>query len=208
MARSGNLLFLTPRLRACEPAAVVGEDGAADGVDFGRLVADHEQALLARARFRDPEHPRDLVHDTFVRAMAAMPRPLPTNVRAWLYRILDNLFIDQCRRRAARAGTQPFDDELGVPAPVPDEPPPWAALSGADVLAASAQLSDTLRPVFELHAFKKKKYREIAELLGIPENTVATRLARARERLKELLLARVAPDAGRAAAGRAGGGER
>lgn len=194
-ARRAHLYLLTTSRSTCEFSTSLGEGGARPRSEFDRLLLEHEQALLARALRRDPNDARDLVHDTFERAMLSLREPWPTNVRAWLYRILDNLFIDRCRRLKARPRPVPIEDVHLVAEP-PDTPPPWSRLSSSDVLAASRELPEKLRAVFELHAFAGKKYREIAELLDIPEDTVASRLSRARAQLKTLLSARIAPGRG------------
>lgn len=168
------------------------------GADRGRELwaaelAKHEAELRTASRYicRNDSEREDLIQDTFERALRYLGagRPQPMNMRAWLVSILRNAFIDR-RRRAAVAGTV-FDDALDrAPAPTPDtEPePPWSAVSVDDVRAALPQLDEAQRVAFELHYLHRMRYDQIAGQLGIPSNTVATRLFRARKALREILL--------------------
>lgn len=126
------------------------------------------------------------MQDTFERALrhlAGGDRPV-RNARAWLVAILRNVFID--RMRGERATTANVDD---CPALEPDMQPAWADITLADVRAAVAALEPDLREAFELHHLEGLRYRDIAPRLGVPENTVASRLFRARRALRDVLLA-------------------
>ena len=142
----------------------------------------------ARKIMRDPADAEDLAHDTFERALRALDRFAPgTNMRAWLYTIMVRLARDRFRRKHARRSGDVDLEQL--PAPAEDAPPDWCRVTADEVRAALDQLSPVLRQVFELHEFDHLQYAEIATRLEIPVNTVASRLRRARERLRELLLA-------------------
>jgi RNA polymerase sigma-70 factor, ECF subfamily len=147
--------------------------------DFLRALA----GKLCRSQF-DPD---DLVQDTLERTVQHLDRiPVDANHRAWMARVLHNLFIDRCRRRAS---SPPTTDAEAVPlaAPVHEERPWWEQLDAADVRRRLDELPAELRGAFELHAFEGCSYKEIAERLQIPMATVGTRILRARRRLKELL---------------------
>jgi len=79
---------------------------------------------------------------------------------------------------------EPIDDQ---PAPEIEAEPAWAALSVDDIRAGLARLDDDVRRVFELHYLDGLRYREIAQRLGMPENTVASKLFRARKLLRNQL---------------------
>jgi RNA polymerase sigma-70 factor (ECF subfamily) len=130
----------------------------------------------------------DLVQDTYERALRAYERlPADANVRAWLIAILHNLFIDRCRRaRRAPRMTELLPDTAASP-PDPEPPPAWTNVTREEVTAALDKLDPTFRRVYELHAVEGRSYQEIAEALGIPKNTVGTRLIRARKKLKAIL---------------------
>ncbi len=161
----------------------------ADSVRLSQAtVHRHASALRAAAGAlcRDPAACEDLVQDTFERALrhlAAGNEPV-LNHRAWLVTILRNVFID--RVRAERSSTHEVED---CPAPDPDPHPPWADVTLADVRAACAAIDPDQREVFTLHYLEGLRYREIAVRLSVPENTVASRLYRARKALRYQLLA-------------------
>ena len=103
-------------------------------------------------------------------------------MRAWLISILKNAFIDRIRKRAT--SSEPIEDQ---PAPEVDAEPTWAAVSSDELRTAVAKLEPDLRRAFELHYLDGLPYREVATRLKMPENTVASRLYRARKTLRDLL---------------------
>jgi RNA polymerase sigma-70 factor (ECF subfamily) len=136
---------------------------------------------------RDSADADDLAHDAFERALRSLDRFTPgTNMRAWLYTIMVRLARDQFRRRRARR-TEEIDIEA-LPTPEEDvAAPAWCAITSDQIRAALTGVSPVLREVFELHEVQHLAYLDIAERLNIPVNTVASRLRRARERLRDLL---------------------
>ena len=160
-------------------------------------VRAHEPLLagIATRLCRDPADARDLVQDTFERAVRAWNRlPADANVRAWLITILHRLFIDRCRRaRRGPVGTIPLE-----PAPVDEAPaePVWTRITPAQLGRAIDALDDEFRRAYQLHAIERRSYKEIATTLGIPINTVGTRLLRARRKLRELLTQELAVEEG------------
>lgn len=77
----------------------------------------------------------------------------------------------------------PVDDPPGEPADDPRE----ADINAAQVRQAMTALPEQFRAPLMLHHFGGMEYHEISDLLGIPANTVATRICRAKRRLKEML---------------------
>jgi RNA polymerase sigma-70 factor (ECF subfamily) len=141
-------------------------------------------AQLCRSRF-DPE---DLLQDVFERTMQHAQALVPGgDHRAWMARVMRNLFIDRLRRRAAAPAQNALEDE--PPAPPPEAREWWEGLDTEDIRARMADLPDELRAAFELFVFEGCSYAEIATRLGIPKMTVGTRILRARRRLKQLFLA-------------------
>lgn len=156
---------------------------------FDAVVREHQAALQAFAirLCGSGSDARDLVQDTQERAFRRFDTFVPgTKCRAWLFTILHRAFIDRCRRRAAEGGIECLDD-VDVAAPEPDEPPAWASVSSEQLAQAIASLEDEFRAVYELHAVESLSYQQIAERLGLPVNTVGTRLARARRKLRARL---------------------
>ena len=156
---------------------------------------------LALGLTRDAGEARDLVQDAFERALRDWRRFTPgTNARAWLSAILSRLFIDRWRRRKRQPrfvdidGTELAGTCAGARWPVglggegAEEPTPsWAGVTETDLRAAIAGLPPKLRHVFELSAVEKRTYVEISRLVGIPVNTVGTRLLRARRQMRDRL---------------------
>jgi len=112
-----------------------------------------------------------------------------------VYRILCNHHLDNLRRRH---GLQvPLPDEVPAQAQdVPEDSSSPLAMSTEVVLEALHQLPPELREPLELSAIDGKRYREIAEQLAIPINTVGTRIRRARHKLLEKFAGRNHRDGG------------
>ncbi|HUJ61837.1 MAG TPA: RNA polymerase sigma factor [Kofleriaceae bacterium] len=173
-----------------EPAELAGA-----GVDAGLAAAfeDAEPVLaaLARRMCASPADARDLVQDTFERATRQGLPPDLRSARAWLATIMHNLFIDRCRAAARRPAVEPLREGIGDAAPAGDPEPAWQKVTLDDLRAAAAQLEPPFREVYELHAFERRSYGDIAARLAIPAVTVGSRLSRARKKLRELLVARL-----------------
>lgn len=155
--------------------------------DFPDELVKHRPALERSARrlCRNRHDAEDLVQATLVRALQARAQFLPGgNIGGWLYRILTNHHRDNLRRRN---GIQvPLPDDVPDSAPATDdEGSPLLAMPPELVLGALQQLPPELREPLELSVIHDKRYREIADQLGIPINTVGTRIRRARLRLLE-----------------------
>lgn len=153
--------------------------------DFPDELVRHRPALERSARrlCRNRHDAEDLVQATLVRAWQARAQFLPGgNIGGWLYRILSNHHRDNLRRRTAIQVPLP-DDVPDVQPAADDEGSPLLAMPPEVVLEALRQLPAELREPLELSVIHGKRYREIAEQLGIPINTVGTRIRRARLRL-------------------------
>ncbi|HWO23074.1 MAG TPA: sigma-70 family RNA polymerase sigma factor [Kofleriaceae bacterium] len=142
---------------------------------------------------RDPDTAKDLVQETLLRAMVAWASFQPgSNLRAWLFRILTNAFINgyRKRRRHQRFATERPGDAL-------------AALYGRDqdhtddledemlgeelcdeVKTALGRLGPEYRDVVERADLRGEKYKDIADALSVPIGTVMSRLFRARRALE------------------------
>ena len=105
---------------------------------------------------------------------------------AWLRSILFNVFIDGRRSFRSRRETV----EAGLDELVDTGTPPDVRQEADEVLRATAALSPHHRQVLLLVAAQGLTYREVADELGVPVGTVMSRLARAREQLREILTER------------------
>jgi RNA polymerase sigma-70 factor (ECF subfamily) len=142
----------------------------------------------------------DLCQETFLRVVRASAEWQPRALfRTWLYAVARNQATDDARRRAFRR-TEPLDGPGRTEEPA-DDPPPDHAAEGAllrpKLEAALAALPPEQREVFLLREHAGLRFPEIAEVTGVPENTVKSRMRYALEALRARLEALgVGPDAG------------
>jgi RNA polymerase sigma-70 factor (ECF subfamily) len=162
-----------------------------------RAAFEHLDALyrLARRMTGDDDQAEDLVQETFARAMDKRAQFIPgTNLRAWLFRILRNLYVDGWRRAKASPVRERIDDEEpagdaiggGEPLRGDVELERLRSVVAADIESALGELSVDARTIvlLDLEGFTQE---ELAEVLGCHVGTVKSRLSRARARLRELL---------------------
>lgn len=140
----------------------------------------YAMALAGNAALAD-----DLVQDCIERALGqhAQLRE-PERLAGWLRRILYHLYIDEIRRGKRHGREQDITelaDRLELSAPAPDNS------AAREFIHAVNRLSPEHRQILLLVSVEELSYREIADELGIPLGTVMSRLARARERLRDLL---------------------
>jgi RNA polymerase sigma-70 factor (ECF subfamily) len=139
----------------------------------------------AAALLRDRENADDLVHDCLVRALDKLhTRRDDADVRAWLFAIMHNLFISQLRRTRARPTGEPLDEthEAAMSA----RPDQENSLHWRDLIRALNRLPVEQRSVILLVSVEDLSYAEVANVLGVPVGTVMSRLARGRERLRQM----------------------
>ncbi|MGE5472349.1 MAG: sigma-70 family RNA polymerase sigma factor [Bacteroidota bacterium] len=137
----------------------------------------------ARALLKDRAAADDLVQDTLERAWSRVSQwRAGSELRAWLFSIMHNLRVDQLRRPTL--ATTALDDHEADWATRPTQ---GDRLEVMDIAAALEQLSDEQREVVLLVALEDMSYAEVAAALGIPAGTVMSRLARGRERLRQLM---------------------
>jgi RNA polymerase sigma-70 factor (ECF subfamily) len=158
--------------------------------DFPAELVRHRPSLERSARrlCRNRQDAEDLVQATLERAWQARAQFLPGgNIGGWLYRILRNYHRDILRRRT---GVQvPLPDELPDSVTPAEEISSLLAIPTETVLEALRRLPPELRAPLELLALRGKRYREIAEELSVPINTVGTRIRRARHLLQKAFAA-------------------
>ena len=139
----------------------------------------------AYALTRDHTAADDLVQDTLERAIGRwVLRAGDAEMRAWLFAILHNLFIDGQRARRRRPLHDTLDDEAdqaGTPATQE------ASLIGRDTLAQFGALSQEHQAVLLLVGVEGLPYASAARVLGVPIGTVMSRLSRAREQFRRVI---------------------
>lgn len=137
----------------------------------------------ARALVGERSAADDLVQDTLERAWAKLHLyRRGTDLRAWLFTVMHNVHVNKVR--AARP-TDPLDEdtlELAQRAPQAD------GLVVRDLERSITALPAEQRAVLLLVALEDMSYEEVARTLGIPIGTVMSRLSRAREKLRAMML--------------------
>lgn len=144
---------------------------------------------LARRMCGSEADAADVVHDALESALQAGDRlNAVENLQAWLVTILHRRMIDLFRKREREQLGDPPEEPAVTQDTPPADAPLWTRIDGAQLRAAVEQLEPEFRRVFTLHAFERRSYKDIAAALDIPQNTVGTRLLRARRKLRVLLL--------------------
>ncbi len=146
---------------------------------------------------RNPSDAEDLVQETFAKAFASFHQFTPgTNLKAWLYRILTNTFINNYRRKQRQPQTSGADVEDWQLARA--EAHSSTGLRSAEMEAldrmphsAVTDAMNALSPDFRLAVYLADvegfSYKEIAEIMGTPIGTVMSRLNRGRNQLRTAL---------------------
>ena len=138
----------------------------------------------AYALTRDHADADDLVQDTLERALSRWYLRRPGGeLRAWLFTILRNLYINYLRR-CRRQGTAVELDEARMPTTAARQE---TALEVHDVLAAVDQLPEEQKSLLLLVGVEDFSYDDAARILGMPIGTVMSRLARARQKLRSIV---------------------
>ena len=138
----------------------------------------------ARGLTADRDRADDLVQDTLERAWAKRAFwQQRGDVRAWMFGILHNRFVDRLRSQSSRPEDAAGDDlpEQAARAEQSDR------LEVRDVDRALQRLPAEQREVLLLVTVEEMSYQEVATVIGVPLGTVMSRLSRARERLRSEL---------------------
>src|SRR5713101_6060691 len=192
----GNKIAASPVL-----TAVVYVDGGKNlslpGPDkfsrFERAILPHLDAAynLARWLMRNEDEAADAVQDACLRALRFIGSFRGGDGRVWLLAIVRNTCYSRLKRGAIREQETEFDDELHSPA---------TEITNPEALLERSRDSETLRQALEglpeefrevvvMRELEGMAYKQIAEVAGVPLGTVMSRLARARKRLQQTLVA-------------------
>ena len=167
--KGGDARFYEPLVRAYEPSGL----------------------RLAVAMLGNTEDARDALQDAFVKAYEALHRfDLRRPFGPWFFQILRNHCRDMLRSRQARFKLEALDEKLELrPADAEKGPERVRQRSAARELLwrALERVGDEHREILVLKELQGFRYHEIAQILDIPEGTVASRLFHARRALKEAL---------------------
>ncbi len=161
---------------------------------FERAAHEHQATLLRIATHLchgDVARAQDLVQDALVNAYQAYLGGSFSggNLRAWLIRILTNVFLNDHRRRKRWQSDVKIDEDMILRSPLADQPDEQS-LSGvydAPIEEALQELPEPQRMCIYLVDVEEMNYEEAAQSLGVPVGTVRSRLARGRAALFEKL---------------------
>jgi RNA polymerase sigma-70 factor (ECF subfamily) len=171
------------------PAEAVPEYTPGSEADFERLYRTSYRRILGTliTMLRDREAAEDCTQEAFERAFKAWKSWKPdAPAEAWLHRIAINTAINgQRRERLQEVGA--LLRRVGRPAPSAD---PATVVESSDLVTALRKLPPKQAAAIVLRHYHGYTNREIAIALGVPERTVASRLAAARTRLQQLLAGR------------------
>jgi RNA polymerase sigma-70 factor (ECF subfamily) len=157
--------------------------------EFNQLLLQNTDFLkpFAVTLTKDQETAKDLLQETMYRALANQEKySVGTNIKAWLYTIMRNIFINNYRRKAKQNTI--FDNStndflLDYNQSTIDNGAE-SNLRMKDIYAAIHSLPDIFKQPFMLY-FEGYKYHEIADNLGEPLGTIKSRIHFARRLLKE-----------------------
>lgn len=206
-----GLLFMVFRKR--EPLRSVADEDLmeryqeGDARAFEELLRRHERPVynFIYRHVRDPEKASDLLQETFLRVVKNVDRyRRKAKFTTWLYTIARNQCIDALRRAKHRRHAS-LDQPMGrdgegrsLMERLPGRSEDGHVRVDAEevkgrIEAALADLSEEQREVFLMREFQQLKFKEIAEIVGVSENTIKSRMRYALENLR-LALADYAVD--------------
>lgn len=174
----------------------------ADQVDFERDAMQYTRQLYSAAlrMTRNPADAEDLVQETYLKAYRAYHTfQEGTNLKAWLYRILTNTYINKYRKDSRRPsevdlGTvedmylyRRLGSEESAEAARTTEDRVLDGLVESEIKQAVEELPDSFRMPVLLADLEGFSYKEIAEILDIPIGTVMSRLHRGRKAMQKRL---------------------
>lgn len=166
---------------------------------FEQLLRRYESAIwrLCYRMTANEEDAADLTQEALVRVWQKLPDfRFRSSFSTWLYRLTTNLCLDFLRSKKRRP-TVPLeredDGEPSLPEPRDPAPTPEEAILASEeqerLQKALAALEPEQRRLLALRVDRELNYAQMAEILSVPEGTVKSRLARAREALRKKLSA-------------------
>ena len=162
-------------------------------IEFEILARRHSDEIFryARSLLGDAGEAEDATQEALLKLWRDLSKVRWGAARAWLYRTTRNHCIDILRRRSNRS-FQLMDDGIALDETLASsEPSPLEALSLEELKerldGALQQISEPQRSIFILYAINGMRYRDIAQILDLPINTVKVYLSRSRTKLRHAL---------------------
>lgn len=160
-------------------------------IEFNHQLISYQNPLkyFALKLTTDNEDAEDLLQETFLKALKYKDKfQEKTNLKAWLYTIMKNTFINNYRRKVRkRTIMDNTDDDYFVNSTKKVSPvTPDSDYNHKEILKTVNALNDECKIPFQMH-FDGFKYKEIADELQMPIGTVKSRIFLARKKLSESL---------------------
>jgi RNA polymerase sigma-70 factor (ECF subfamily) len=161
--------------------------------EFLAAYEEYADAIFRHCLFRvfDRDRAQELTQDTFLRTWESVRSGQEIrNLRAYLYRVANNLVIDEARKRKVRgpsASLETLREETGFDPGEDKRPELEARLEGQKALALLAKLDAPYVEILTLRYVEELEPREIAEQLGVTANVVSVRIHRGLKQLKQLM---------------------
>ena len=138
----------------------------------------------ARSLLHNAVHADDLVQDCLLRALEKQHQLQPdSNLRAWLFTLMHNLYVNQIRQLTRQPDTYCWSDESSSD----NDPEPELLARHQQLQQQMSQIPFAQREVLALVVLEGFSYQQVANILAVPIGTVMSRLNRARETLREKL---------------------
>ncbi|HEX6512386.1 MAG TPA: RNA polymerase sigma factor [Chloroflexota bacterium] len=177
--------------------AVVRRAQQGDPAALRELIAGQQTYVysICRGVMRNDADAADMTQEAFMRVLRSLGSYRgETKFTTWLYRVVTNICLDELRRRGVPTVTLEATAE-DLPGLDPADPDPWtqperwaaAAEDAAELQRALGGLTTPQRLALTLFYFDDLRYEDIAQVMGVPLNTVKSHIRRAKERLAELL---------------------
>ncbi len=196
-----NAYAVSPTIAAAADTELVVRALAGREDGFEELVRRYQRPIVAYVyrMVGDYDAALDLAQEVFIKVYNSLGRYRPEyKFSTWIYRIAHNAAIDHLRRQGASRtedmevtgeGGTTFEKPLASKAPTPEQETERGERR-AEIEEVVAQLSPAYRELIVLRHSHDLSYDEIAEVTNLPLGTVKNRIFRAREAMRELLVAR------------------
>ena len=157
---------------------------------FTNEFLPHSNALFnfALSMSKHKEQAEDLVQETLIKAFRYQKSfESGTNAKSWLFRITQNIFINEYRKKAKRPVQIDFEEVLNFNKLVDKSPSAFDNSFSDPVALALNSLQADLKTIIILSDIESFSYEEISKILDLPMGTVKTRIHRARNKMKDKL---------------------